>query len=157
MCENGCDPDLIAHLKVTKERGLVLFGKPINEIIGEIKKSDFISSIMYDLDDINVKTEKECTYYLLNLLRFRYYLIDDMIYSKVEDGKKALRKFEGTKRAIIENALSNYEPLKYSKKFVGKDELKRYLDELTDEIKHMLEITSSDETSLAGTYRDSIR
>ncbi|MBF4693764.1 aminoglycoside adenylyltransferase domain-containing protein [Fusibacter ferrireducens] len=136
MCDKGTDPDLIAHLKVTKERGVVLFGKPIHEIIGEVKELDFINSIMNDLEDIHLNTDLDCTYYLLNLLRFRYYLIEGKIYSKIEGGKKALEEFGGAERVIIENALSCYEPLKYSKKSVDEDKLKSYFDELTVEIEN---------------------
>lgn len=140
MCENGIDPDLIAHLKVTKERGIVLLGKPINEVIGEIRKEDFINSIMYDLNDVSIETEIDRTYYLLNLLRFRYYLRDGKIYSKVEGGKKALEEFIGNRRTIIENALSNYEPVKYAKNIICEDEIKSFFDALTNEIKSMVEM-----------------
>lgn len=44
------DSDLFAHMRVVKQRGCALYGRPIAETIGEVSTADYLYAILDDLD-----------------------------------------------------------------------------------------------------------
>ena len=43
------DPDLPAHLMCVRKRGVCLYGKPVDEVFGEVDWQDFMRSVLADL------------------------------------------------------------------------------------------------------------
>ncbi|AIF69919.1 hypothetical protein PAP_07650 [Palaeococcus pacificus DY20341] len=101
------DPDLSAHLKVLKERGVALSGKPIEEVFGEVTDEHFIKALLYDVKDEASLNPPE--YLVLNICRMLYYLREKKIASKVEGGTWALKNLPMRFRRTIEKALLRYQ------------------------------------------------
>ena len=65
------DPDLPAHLMCVRKRGVCLYGKPVDEVFGEVDWQDFMRSVLADFDWI-VADENICGspyYCILNICR----------------------------------------------------------------------------------------
>lgn len=84
---HGFDPDLAAHFMMIKRRGIVLFGKPIDEVFTEGSKRDFLNSLLLDLKDYQIHYEANPHYFILNACRVLAYLENDLILSKKEGGE----------------------------------------------------------------------
>jgi len=111
------DPDLAAHFAVTKKRGLVLTGKPINEIFPTIPEKYYLDSIIKDFRWSEDKIMKGpdsgiCrvpVYGVLNHCRVLVYLQDKLITSKVEGGQWGLVNLPEKYHKIICEALKEYD------------------------------------------------
>ena len=66
---HGTDKDLAAHFTVIKAVGQTLYGKPVNEVFGEVKREYFLDSIMYDVGNSVSDIADEPIYFILNLCR----------------------------------------------------------------------------------------
>ena len=86
ICGGETDKDLAAHFTVTKHRGVCLFGKGIEFVFGEVPKEHYISSIMYDIEDVESNIQNNPVYYILNLCRILFYLKENVVSSKLEGG-----------------------------------------------------------------------
>lgn len=110
------DPDLAAHFVITKKRGLVLTGKPINEIFPLIPEKYYLDSIIKDFRWSEEKIIKGpdsgiCrvpVYGVLNFCRALAYLQDKLITSKVEGGQWGLINLPEKYHKIIREALKEY-------------------------------------------------
>lgn len=80
------DRDLAAHLTVVKHRGVRLYGKPIDEVIGDIPKEFFIDAVLYDIGDAEKTIVEDPVNVSLNLCRTLYYLLKGVVGSKLEGG-----------------------------------------------------------------------
>lgn len=110
------DPDLAAHLVITKERGMCLVGKPISEVFFEVPEKYYLKSIIHDsersLDNISkgpdIGTCTVPTYAVLNLCRVFAFIDDGIITSKSEGGEWGLKNLPQKYRPIIQQALNKY-------------------------------------------------
>jgi|LGVF01.1.fsa_nt_gb streptomycin 3"-adenylyltransferase len=142
ICGNDFDDDLIAHIKVIKERGIVLYGKVINRTFGEIKDEYFIDSIYKDIKDSKEKITEEPVYYSLNLIRFLLYLKNNKIYSKIEGGKIALEQLPAIYKNLIFRIVESFE-IEAEKIDVDLYELKLFAGYMLEEIDKEIEIKAS--------------
>ena len=106
------DIDLQSHLAYVKQRGVVLQGKPINEVVGEIDWRIFMDGVIDDFNWI-VADEHilETPFYgVLNICRVLQLLAEntEQVHSKDEGGEWALRNLPEKYHAIIEQALWAY-------------------------------------------------
>lgn len=110
------DPDLAAHFRMARTRGVRLAGKPIEGAVAPVPEEAFLDSILEDANWClaNIRRGGEAgwrrvpTYGVLNLCRVLGYLHDRTIRSKPEGGEWALNRFgEDATRVIIE-ALKEY-------------------------------------------------
>lgn len=110
------DPDLAAHLLITKKRGICLFGKPIENLFPEIPKNAYVDSIVKDSDWSYQNIQKgpnngNCrvpTYAVLNFCRVLAYLQEDLITSKKEGGEWAVKNLPPEYHSLIIEALNEY-------------------------------------------------
>lgn len=102
------DPDLAAHFTIIKAYGQVLWGQPILEVFGEIKKEYYVSSIYNDIVNAKEEVIKQPTYIILNLCRVLAYLKDDQILSKAQGGLWGLENLKGEYQPILESAMNSY-------------------------------------------------
>jgi streptomycin 3"-adenylyltransferase len=115
--KQNLDPDLAAHFVITKKRGLVLTGKPINEIFPLIPEKYYLDSIIKDFRWSEDKIMKGpdsggCpvpVYGVLNFCRVLAYLQDKLITSKVEGGQWGLVNLPEKYHKIIREALKEYD------------------------------------------------
>ena len=81
----GYDPDLAAHITVTRAVGFVLYGKPIEEVFAPVPAEQYLDSIRLDIENAVDDIAENPIYVTLNLCRVLGYLREGLILSK-EDG-----------------------------------------------------------------------
>lgn len=109
LCENGEDPDLAAHITVTRARGICIYGKPIEDIFSPVPRIDYLKSIYFDIANSREEILKSPVYTILNLCRVLYYLKEDVICSKKEGGQWACANLPKEYIKTVEKALDCYE------------------------------------------------
>jgi streptomycin 3"-adenylyltransferase len=96
------DPDLVAHFAMTRERGVVLFGPPVDQVISPIDRSRLLRVLA---DDLTWALERKLGgYAVLNACRALRFVREGTLCSKPEGGAWALANGVGD-RASIEAAL----------------------------------------------------
>ncbi|WP_214803002.1 aminoglycoside adenylyltransferase domain-containing protein [Exiguobacterium sp. s194] len=78
------DPDLAAHLKVIMERGCVLFGAPLHELLVGFEEAHYIQAIKDDALDCLSSLDNHPVYSVLNLVRVMAYETDGRVLAKRE-------------------------------------------------------------------------
>jgi predicted nucleotidyltransferase len=84
------DPDLAAHITITRCRGICVKGKPIDEVFPIVPRSDYTSSILGDFQECLENIDVAPIYSTLNLFRVFWYLKESVISSKQEAGEWGL-------------------------------------------------------------------
>jgi predicted nucleotidyltransferase len=96
------DPDLVAHFAMTRERGVVLFGPPADQVLSPIDRSRLLRVLA---DDLTWALEQGLGgYAVLNAARALLFVREGTLCSKPEGGAWALANGVGD-RASIEAAL----------------------------------------------------
>lgn len=104
----GTDPDLAAHFVITKHRGIVLYGKEISDVFGEIPSEAYLDSIKSDVAGANEDVHDNPVYIILNLCRVLAYVQDGLVLSKKEGGEWGIQNIDSTYQGLIRNALDCY-------------------------------------------------
>lgn len=112
----GVDKDLAAHFTIIREYGIVLYGRPVAEVFGEVPREDYLDSIVADIADAGKEILENPVYIILNLCRVLAYLAgeDDsqsagpVILSKKTGGEWGLRTLPERFWGILEEALRCY-------------------------------------------------
>lgn len=105
---NGTDRDLAAHFVITKKRGIVLYGKEINDVFGEIPSEDYLDSIKSDIINSQDEVIDNPIYIILNLCRVLAYRQDGLVLSKKEGGEWGIKNIHGKYHILIKEALICY-------------------------------------------------
>lgn len=105
---NGTDPDLAAHFVITKNRGIVLYGKAISEVFGDIPIEAYLDSIKRDIMGAEAEIITNPIYIILNLCRVSAYVQDRLVLSKREGGEWGLKNIDGKYQGLIQEALICY-------------------------------------------------
>ncbi|MDY0405571.1 DUF4111 domain-containing protein [Virgibacillus sp. 179-BFC.A HS] len=109
-CADGVDADLAAHIVVTQQRGICLYGTEISSAFPLVAEQYFIRSIVHDVSDAMNEIVNNPVYYTLNLCRVLYYFRRGSILSKSEAGQWALEQpFSSENHSIILHCLQIYE------------------------------------------------
>jgi len=85
------DPDLAAHITVTRQRGICLLGAPISSVFPDVPRHDYIASVMKDVDEALSAIHENPVYAILNACRTLAFLYDGRVLSKDEGGAWALK------------------------------------------------------------------
>lgn len=105
----GTDEDLAAHFMVTRQRGFVLAGAPIDGTIGDISREDYLKAVWYDIRGAKEEVANNPAYVVLNLCRTLMYLRTGCIGSKLEGGQWGLEQPELSQYAwLIREAVGAY-------------------------------------------------
>lgn len=108
------DRDLAAHLTVTYNRGICLYGKPVKQVFPIIPEKDYLDALFWDIEPITNETNvekllndimKDIVYFILNRCRVMQYIDEKVISSKEEGCRWALSHLPGEFQTIIQNAL----------------------------------------------------
>ncbi|WP_199622322.1 aminoglycoside adenylyltransferase domain-containing protein [Paenibacillus alkalitolerans] len=86
VMSGGEDPDLAAHITVVRERGIVMWGRPVAEAFPPVPAEHYLDAILSDVDVEFGAISKQPVYYVLNLLRVVKYVSDGSVVSKEEAG-----------------------------------------------------------------------
>jgi predicted nucleotidyltransferase len=106
--ETRRDPDLAAHITVTRARGICLDGKPILEVLPSVPPAFYATSIVGDFHDALAERQHMPVYFTLNACRVLAYVREGRIYSKDEGGMWALQTLSAELHGIVEQALDIY-------------------------------------------------
>ncbi len=110
--ERKTDADLAAHLTITRARGICLLGQPICEVLPAIPPTDYLVSILADVEDFfagRIAPAKDPVYFVLNACRVLAYVIERHICSKDEGGAWALSALPAEFHEPIAQALAGYQ------------------------------------------------
>lgn len=129
------DADLAAHFVITKNRGICLFGEPIEAMFPDVPDEYYLKSIVQDFDCsynnvANGQDEGTChvpIYAVLNACRMLGFIEDGLIASKKEGGKWAMEHLPKEYRSVIREALNEYAE-KGSSKEVDTKLLKQFME-----------------------------
>jgi hypothetical protein len=100
------DPDLAAHVMVTRQRGVCLYGAPISSVFPSVPRGDYIDSIMKDVDEALSAIHRNPVYAVLNACRTLAFLRDGYILSKHEGGAWALQHLPPDLHGVVMAALA---------------------------------------------------
>ncbi|MET3290067.1 UNVERIFIED_CONTAM: putative nucleotidyltransferase [Brevibacillus sp. OAP136] len=106
---NGTDPDLAAHLMITKHRGVCLYGAPIDAIIPDVPRTAYLQAIFADLAGVQEWVMEKPVYAVLNMCRVWQYVAEGTISSKLEGGMWVLRYVTDAERKIVAQAVEAYQ------------------------------------------------
>lgn len=138
LCGGYEDPDLVAHLAVIVDRGVVLAGKPIKELFQPVKREYMLASITSDVGSALEEITENPVYYVLNLSRVLLYVKDSVIYSKREAGEWALIHILPKYKEVISQCLAKYNGERESVN-LSDDLLLDYAKYMLNEIKGLAE------------------
>ncbi|MGF9697966.1 aminoglycoside adenylyltransferase domain-containing protein [Paenibacillus sp. MABNR03] len=108
LCGGYEDPDLVAHMAVIYDRGVVLYGKPIKDVFNIVPREYMVASITSDVGAALEEIADNPVYYVLNLSRVLLYVRDSVIYSKREAGERALTELPSKYKGVISQCLAKY-------------------------------------------------
>jgi len=135
------DPDLAAHITITLNRGITLYGKPIEQVFHPIPEEYYISSLLYDVEDIPDNITNEPVYGILNMCRVLYYLREKVISSKDEAAVWALENLPEKFKDPVKQAILLYrgaiDEVEWHKK-----ELREFSDYMMEEINKVRTVLS---------------
>jgi streptomycin 3"-adenylyltransferase len=110
------DPDLAAHIVITKARGICLYGESIEEVFPDIPHGFYLDSIAGDADWCYTNILKGAdsgegrvpTYAVLNFCRVLAFIEQRLITSKVEGGQWGVEHLPQEYTSVIRAALQEY-------------------------------------------------
>ena len=102
------DPDLAAHFTVINHAGIVLYGKPIPEVFGDVPKADYIDSIRLDIENAIQDVLHSPVYVVLNLCRVYGFLKDGLVLSKKDGGQWGIDNLPEQYRAVVAESVDSY-------------------------------------------------
>lgn len=104
------DPDIACHVRLTRQCGVRLFGKPIDKVFPEVPEADFLDSLCQDVDDYDFHAYQP-RYFSSNILilgRILSYLREGRILSKYDGGLWTAAHVPAASRSIVEAALQSW-------------------------------------------------
>jgi hypothetical protein len=104
------DPDLAAHITVTRRRGITLWGKPIHAVFPQVPREDFLAAIISDLKwaQTRLGPGPGLIYGVLNSCRVCAFLREGHILSKDEGAIWALSNLPPEFCALVRSSLETY-------------------------------------------------
>lgn len=103
------DPDLVAHFVVTRRRGIVWGGLPLDDVFSEVSRDAYVESLKNDLREYESKIIDNPVYVILNACRIIAYLKEGIVLSKTEGGDWALNNLDKRFHDTVARALKSYE------------------------------------------------
>lgn len=102
------DPDLAAHVAVTKRRGIHLHGAPIAQVFPVVPREDLLASVLLDVHGALGALGASPVYGALNACRALAYVREGLLLSKHEGGLWALAAVPDPVRPTVKTALNAY-------------------------------------------------
>lgn len=101
------DGDIIVDLKLVKQKGICLYGIPINELFPDISDEIYFNSITSKVDDFYVESEndEQSSYLILTLCRILSFKKKGEIFSKRKAAEWALNELPSSFHPVILSAL----------------------------------------------------
>lgn len=126
---DATDLDLAAHITVLHERGVVLLGPPISQMLPPVPREHYINSILADYRWARERIERDPVYGVLNMVRVLHYLVEGTVSSKEEAGRWAMEVLPDDVRTVVEVALARYRGAS-DERALQSDGLQKFADEI---------------------------
>ena len=104
----GTDPDLAAHITVTRAAGIALTGPAPQEMFAPVPAEDYWDSIVSDVENAAEDVLRDGVYCLLNLCRVAAYRRGGCVISKAEGGEWGLKHLPERFHEMLRRALTCY-------------------------------------------------
>ena len=105
----GTDKDLAAHFFIINKYGIMLYGKKIEDVFGEVPKACYIDSIWCDVKNAKKDIFVAPTYIILNLCRVLAFIEKDLCLSKQQGAVWGLKNLPEKYHCLIAEALKSYQ------------------------------------------------
>ncbi len=99
----GRDGDLAAYFAVVRQCGIVLYGKPIDDVFGPVPKDFVMDSFRQNVADDDTPNG------ILNRCRYEAYRQEGVLLSKIDGAQWALKHLPPDLHARIRSAIKAYE------------------------------------------------
>lgn len=104
----GYDPDLAAHITVTRAVGYALYGKPIEKVFAPVPAEQYLDSIRSDIENAVDDIAENPVYVILNLCRVLGYMREELILSKESGGMWGIANLPAEFRPLVSSAHAYY-------------------------------------------------
>ena len=104
----GLDPDLAAHITVTRATGQVLYGPAIDEVFAPVPASDYLNSIWCDIENAEEDIFENPVYVILNLCRVLAFVQDGLVLSKEQGGTWGQTHLPENLKSVVRRAQKKY-------------------------------------------------
>lgn len=104
----GADPDLAAHITVTRAAGIPLLGPAPQEMFAPVPAEDYMDSIRSDVENAAEDVLRDPVYILLNLCRVLACAQEGLVLSKAGGGEWGLRNLPAAHGKLLQAALDSY-------------------------------------------------
>ncbi len=104
----GYDPDLAAHISVTRAVGYALYGKPIEEVFAPVPAEQYLDSIRLDIENAVDDIAENPVYVTLNLCRVLGYIKEGLVLSKEGGGMWGIANLPAEFRPLVSSTLAYY-------------------------------------------------
>ena len=132
------DEDLAAHITVLLRNGIVLNGRPIEEVFPTVPEEDYVDSLAKDFEWGKDRIEQYPLNFILNAFRVCAFLEEGRICSKEEAGTWALSTMNNNFKGLAECALEAYRGNQEGESF-AKAETERFAEYMTERIGALLQ------------------
>lgn len=105
----GRDKDLAAHFFIINKYGIMLYGKKIEDVFGEVPKECYIDSIWCDVKNAKKDIFVAPTYIILNLCRVLAFIEKGLCLSKQQGAVWGLKNLPEKYHCLIAEALKSYQ------------------------------------------------
>lgn len=129
---NGEDKDLAAHFTIINRYGIVLYGKPIVEVFGEVSRKDYFESIWFDVEGAREDSKNDPMYSILNLCRVLAFAKEDLCLSKQQGGEWGTVHLPKRFHPLIAQALDCYQSDRHMQADV--EFVSQFVEEMLDAI-----------------------
>ena len=99
----GRDGDLAAYFAIVRQCGIILYGKPIEDVFGPVPKDFVMDSFHQNVVDDDTPNG------ILNRCRYEAYRQEGVLLSKNDGAQWALKHLPTDLHARIRSAVKNYE------------------------------------------------
>lgn len=138
ICGGFEDPDLAAHIVVTYQRGITLYGAAIQEVFIPIDKRFFIQSLLYDVESAPKDIIESPVYFTLNLCRVLFFLKEGRVSSKKEGGEWGTSVLPFEYAQTVQHCLDEYIGIADHAE-LNLDKLTAFADYMISEIRKLIE------------------
>ncbi|HEX2907608.1 MAG TPA: aminoglycoside adenylyltransferase domain-containing protein [Phototrophicaceae bacterium] len=132
------DPDLAAHFTVIRQRGVCLAGPPVETVIPEVPRADFVASIMADFNWALERINENPVYAVLNCCRVYCYLLEEQVLSKAEGASWALGCLPQALHPVVQQAWDVYRGDSQNEVFLD-DELTQFANYMRSQVDRLVE------------------
>ncbi len=102
------DPDLAAHIGVTRARGIGLTGAPIKTAFPAVPRDDYLNSVLRDFSWSRRRIARIPVYFVLNACRIDVFAASGEICSKLEGAARVVETIPPRHANLVQRALSEY-------------------------------------------------